>query len=385
VLLAASGFASCLLAGAAGGADVGRRPAASAHADADHTSTRPTASRAATARSAPLVALGRKLFMDRRLSPNDTMSCGMCHVPEQGFVVNEIATAVGFEGRSLRRNAPTVIDVGMQRSMFHDGRVRTLEEQVWGPLLARDEMANPSREAVLKRIAGLADYRRPWRRAFGDPEVTPPRIEAALAAYERSLDGGLSRFDRWRFLGATDALDARERRGFELFSGAAGCVRCHAIDDREAPFTDHAFHNTGIGARQVATTRYDVPLAPGENTVVDAAWIASQFGANPRDDGRFEFTGRAEDRHRYKTPSLRHVALTAPYMHDGSLATLEAVIDFYARGGGEDPGRDPALAPLDLSPDDRAALAAFLRSLTGERVARRAREARRAASTPEFR
>lgn len=384
-MLAALGLVPCLLGGTAVGADDRRGPATSVRATADRNSTPPTASRVATARSTPLVVLGRKLFMDRRLSPNDTMSCGMCHVPEQGFTANEIATAVGFEGRSLRRNAPTVIDVRIQRSMFHDGRVGTLEEQVWGPLLARDEMANASRDAVVKRIAGLADYRQPWRRAFGDTQITPPRIEAAFVAYERSLDGGLSRFDRWRFRGAADALDDRERRGFELFTGAAGCVRCHRIDDRDAPFTDHAFHNTGIGARRAATTRHDVSLAPGEHTVVDAAWIERRFGANPRDDGRAEVTGRAEDRHRYKTPSLRHVALTAPYMHDGSLATLEDVVDFYARGGGEDPGRDPALAPLELSAGDRAALAAFLRSLTGERVATLAREARRAASTPTLR
>lgn len=333
----------------------------------------------------PLVALGRKLFMDRRLSPNDTMSCGMCHVPEQGFTVREIATAVGLEGRSLRRNAPTLLDVRLQRSLFHDGRVRDLEAQVWGPLLSRDEMGNASKAAVVKRIARIADYRRPWQRAFGDGRVTPPRIETAFAAYERALDGGPSRFDRWRFLGAADALDARERRGFDLFTGAAGCVRCHRIDDREAPFTDHGFHNTGIGARRVATIRYDVPLAPGENTVLDATFVAGQFGANPRDDGRAEVTGRPEDRHRYKTPSLRNVALTAPYMHDGSLATLEDVVDFYALGGGDDPARDPGLALLDLSSDDRAALAAFLRSLTGERVARLVREARAAASTPTFR
>lgn len=379
------GLAAGLLADGACGADDRRGPAPPMHASAARTSTQPTAARPPAVREAPLVALGRKLFMDRRLSPNETMSCGMCHVPEQGFTANEIATAVGFEGRSLRRNAPTVIDVGIQRSMFHDGRAGTLEDQVWGPLLARDEMANPSRDAVAKRIAGLADYRQPWRRAFGDTQVTPPRIEAAFVAYERALDGGPSRFDRWRFLGATDALDDRERRGFELFTGAAGCVRCHRIDDRDAPFTDHAFHNTGIGARRAATTRHEVSLAPGQHTVVDAAWIARQFGANPRDDGRFEVTGRAEDHRRYKTPSLRHVALTAPYMHDGSIATLEDVVDFYARGGGEDPGRDPGLAPLDLSADDRAALAAFLRSLTGERVATLAREARRSASMPTFR
>src|SRR5689334_16787515 len=160
------------------------------------------------------IALGRRLFMDRRLSRNGTMSCAMCHVPEQGFAVNEVATAVGIEGRSLRRNAPTVLNVGFARSLFHDGRVHKLEEQAWGPLLAADEMGNRDHQSVVDRIGSLPDYAGAFEHAFAGIPVSPQAIAAALAAYQRSLVSGGSRFDRWHYGGESRALDELEQRGF---------------------------------------------------------------------------------------------------------------------------------------------------------------------------
>lgn len=333
------------------------------------------------------VALGRRLFMDRRLSPNGTMSCGMCHVPEQAFAVTDLQTAVGLEGRSLRRNAPTLLNAGLQRTLFHDGRTLSLEDQVWGPLLARDEMGNGTRSAVVRRVTALRDYRQWFRRAFGSARVTDHRIASALATYERSLVAAGSDFDRWAFGSDASALSDSAKRGHALFVGAAGCASCHRIDPDHAPFTDHDFHDTGVVALRAATLSrgVDIPLADNERTTLPLAEIESAFGPNAQDLGREEVTHRREDRHRYKTPTLRNVALTPPYMHDGSLATLRDVIDYYDRGGGDSPGKDPRIRPLGLTDSQKEDLEAFLRSLDSPAVARLAREARRAATVRVFR
>jgi cytochrome c peroxidase len=339
------------------------------------------------ARAAERIALGRKLFMDRRLSPNGTMSCGMCHVPEQGFAVNELTTAVGIEGRSLRRNAPTVLNVGFNTSLFHDGRATALEAQAWEPLLAIDEMGNRSREAVSARIEQLADYAGWFERAFPGKGVAPDTIGAALAAYQRSLVSAGSRFDRWFYRGEPDALSASERRGYVVFRGKAQCTACHDIGARHALFTDDAFHNIGVGipAGNRSSAQVNVQLAPGVETKVSLGMLDTLFGAPAKDEGRFEVTRTEKDRFAYRTPTLRNVELTAPYMHDGSLATLRDVVDYYDRGGDHNPGLDKFMIPLFLSEREKEDLVAFMRSLTGANVKQLAAEARAASSTPSFR
>lgn len=338
-------------------------------------------------RAADRIALGRKLFMDRRLSRNGTMSCGMCHVPEQGFTVNELATAVGIEGRSLRRNAPTLLNVGYNTSLFHDGRERTLEEQAWGPLLAADEMANGSREAVAQQLALLPDYAGLFERAFAGSGPSPDTIGAALAAYQRSLASGGSRFDRFFSLGEVDALSASERRGYVLFRGVAHCDACHTLEGNDTLFTDNRFHNigAGLGKGERSSAQVSVQLAPGVETKVSAAMLDTVFRPPAKDEGRFEVTGAEKDRFAYRTPTLRNVALTAPYMHDGSLATLRDVVDFYDRGGNPNPALDEFMMPLFLTERQKEDLVAFMRSLTGANVEQLAREARAAASTPSLR
>jgi cytochrome c peroxidase len=306
------------------------------------------------------------------------MSCAMCHVPEQGFTSNELATALGVEGRSLRRNAPTVLNVAYHPVLFHDGREHSLEQQVWGPLLAANEMANPSIGQVVARIRALEDYRGLFERSFGGRVATVETIGQAIAAYERTLVSGGSRFDRWRFGGETGALDATEQDGFRLFTGKARCATCHLVGERKALFSDFRFHNTGVGWRRVygAPDRVRVELAPGVFAEVERKAIDALFEPPLPDLGRFEVSLDPADRWAYKTPMLREVALTAPYMHDGSIATLEDVVEFYNGGGVDNPGRSPLLAPLGLTPDERAALVAFLKTLTGEGVAALVKHAR---------
>ena len=316
------------------------------------------------------VALGRKLFFDRRLSPNRTMSCAMCHVPEQGFTAHELATPVGIEGRSVRRNAPTVLNVAFQKRLFHDGREISLEYQIWGPLLARNEMGNPSIGYVIERIRSLGEYDGLFEAAFDGHGVSAERIGAAIASYERTLVAGDSRFDRWRYAGDASALSETERRGFELFVAKGRCAACHLVGERDALFTDQGFHNTGVGWHRTyeIPERTRVELAPGVVAELDRRTVESFSEAPANDVGRYEITLDPKDRWAYKTPSLRNVALTAPYMHDGSIATLEAVIEFYDRGGSDNPEKSPLLVPLGLTAEERGALAAFLRALTGSRV-----------------
>ncbi len=318
--------------------------------------------------TAEKIELGRKLFFDRRLSFNSTMSCGMCHVPEQGFTNNELATPVGVEGRSLRRNAPTILNSAFLEDIFQDGREISLENQPLSPLLSRDEMANPSIGWLIRKIEGLDDYGGLFEKAFGGGP-TPERIGEAIASWERSMVAGDSPFDRWRYGGDEGALTAEQRAGFELFTGRAGCVSCHPIGPQSALFTDHSYHDTGIGylgseGTPRSSGTVPVQIAPGVTFPVDREVVESVGNERPVDLGRFEVTLHKSDMYRFRTPSLRNVAVTAPYMHNGSLATLDDVIRFYDRGGVPHPGLDPLIKPLDLTESEIESLASFLESLT---------------------
>lgn len=314
------------------------------------------------------VALGRRLFYDRRLSLNATLSCAMCHVPEQGFANNELATAVGIEGRTVRRNSPTILNVGYSSRLFHDGRESRLENQVWGPLLARNEMGNPSIGAVIERIRGIGEYEVLFEAAFPGRGLAIETIGMALASYERTLVSGDSAFDRWYYAKDDTALRDEAVRGFHLFGGKAGCVGCHLMASDSALFTDGELHNTGIGYKASMIDdagRRPVQLAPGEYVSVDSDVIAQVSESTPDDLGLYEITQDPDDRWKYKTPTLRNVALTAPYMHDGSLATLREVVEFYDRGGVPNELLDRRIRRLDLSNAEIDQLVAYLESLTG--------------------
>ncbi len=242
----------------------------------------------------------------------------------------------------------------------------SLEAQALLPLLHPDEMANPSVAALVARVSSLRTYGRLFARAFGDPKPTGPRIARALAAYQRTLVAGDSPFDRWRYGGDVNALPAQARRGFELFA-SQGCSRCHLIGERDALFTDHRFHNVGVGWRseRLQLQSVHVQLVPGVHARLSADEVARVGVPHVPDLGRFEVTRAAADLRAIRTPTLRNVALTAPYMHDGSFDTLEQVIDHYVAGGSpDDPAQDPSIRPLVLSSDDRRALVAFLQALT---------------------
>ncbi len=294
--------------------------------------------------TAAKIHLGRRLFLDQRLSSGGDLSCATCHQPEQGFTANDSRTAVGNHGKILRRNSPSLFNVDFAAPFFHDGRQPELDLQPLEVLVDPDEMAFPSLAAVVARVKSLPEYETLFEEAFEGPP-SAQRIGRALGSYLRALVSANSPFDRWYFGGETGAVAPAAKRGFLLFFGDAGCVECHRITQEAALFTDHTFHNTGV----------------------------ARAGS---DLGHYEVTHDPLHRWQFKTPILRNVALTSPYMHNGSLATLGEVVDFYNRGGFPHEGIDPRIQPLGLSEQEKADLVEFLESLTGDNIAELIRDAR---------
>jgi len=232
-------------------------------------------------------------------------------------------------------------------------------------------MGNPAVGYIIDKILTLPDYRGRFEAAFDGRGLTMETLGMALASYERTLVSANSPFDRWYFDKERGAISASAVRGFQLFTGKAGCAHCHAIAENYALFTDQKLHNTGIGYRETMSRpppQRRVQLAPGTFVTMDTAVVADASEPQPSDLGRYEISEDPNDRWKYKTPGLRNVALTAPYMHDGSLATLRAVVEFYDAGGVPNEVLDPAIRALHLSENEKQDLVAFLESLTGSNV-----------------
>ena len=315
-----------------------------------------------------IVALGKKLFFDRGLSFNDTMACGMCHIERQAFTSNQLATSVGMEGKSLRRNAPSLFNVAYETKLFRDGRENSLETQVWSPIVSPDEMAAPSVGWELAKVRSLPDYPALFERSFPGRGVSMETIGIAIAAYERTLLLANSPFDRWRYGGEKGALSQQEQLGYALFTGKAGCSVCHLVGEQSALFTDGQFHDTGLAYSHTMGLHikdFDVRLAEGNFTRRSQEDVQMISNPTPNDLGRFEVTQNPRDRWTFKTPSLRNVALTGPYMHDGSLKTLVDVVNYYSAGGFYSPNKSDLVKPLELTDEEKQALVAFLNSLTG--------------------
>lgn len=316
----------------------------------------------AIAGDAALQALGSKLFADQRLSADGTISCASCHDPSKGFTDGR-ALPVGIAGMLGTRNAPGLLGVREQDSFLWDGRHASLEAQVLDPFTNAREHGLRSVDELLRRLEGLPDYREAFSRVFGSPRPSEEQVRSALATFVRAIDPGPSRFDRWQ-RGDGRALTDRERRGFEIFRGPAQCASCHSIGGERARFTDNSFHSVGVGAAALGDS---VAEAASRAMKAGSAELPALITADPAIAalGRFNVTRRPSDIGKYRTPSLRNVALTAPYMHDGSIPSLEAAVDQEIYYRGTQQGR-----PLALSAEDKASLVAFLRSLTSESLER---------------
>ncbi len=317
------------------------------------------------------VQLGKKLFFDRRLSLNNTISCAMCHIPEQGFTSHEVLTPVGFEGRSVRRNTPTIYNSAYLKLIFQDGRETSLEHQVWQPILAHNEMGHVSFGSVVNKIKQLDDYAGLFEQAFDGKPASFSTVPEAIASYERTLVSGNSPFDRWYFAKEDNAISPAAERGFNLFTGKANCVSCHAIAEDHALFTDNGLHNTGIGFERAMKKEPEaerVQVAPGRWLNVPTTFIKSVGNEPIGDLGHYEATQDPDDRWKYRTPILRNVDLTAPYMHDGSLSNLHEVVEFYNQGGFKNETQSELIKPLYLNKNEIDDLVAFLKTLTGDNV-----------------
>ena len=281
------------------------------------------------------IALGRSLYFDKRLSIDGTVSCATCHDPALAFTDGNVVAVGGRETRGTR-NAPTLLNTVFNQIFFWDGRARTLEEQVKHPLLSSSEMGMTSEKELVTRLAAIPEYQKQFKQIFNSDGLTIDTVAKAIAAYERTLLSGNSPFDRF-MSGRRAAISDAQKRGWELFKGKARCSECHTYSPDNQFFTDFQFHNTGVGAGELG--RFAVSLQP------------SDTGA-------------------FKTPTLRDLELTAPYMHDGSLKTLIDVVQFYNRGGSANRYLDKRMRPLELSDAEVNDLVQFLRALTSDDVLR---------------
>jgi cytochrome c peroxidase len=311
------------------------------------------------------IALGQKLFFERRLSADGTVACATCHDPARAFTDGR-PTSVGIHGHTGQRNAPTVLNALYNKAQFWDGRAKTLEEQAALPIINSMEMGQPSLDAAIAEIGGIEEYKQAFRKVFGR-RVNGPDLVRAIASYERTLVSFGSPFDHF-IAGDKNAIDDAARRGWELFNTKARCNKCHALTDAKRDvtnFMDNDFHNIGIGIIRHNVVALAIKakklVASGDSAAIDNAAIGTDMSAL----GRFLITKKDTDAAAFKTPNMRNVLVTGPYFHDGSQETLWDVIDHYNKGAGlKNPWLDEDIQPLALTERDIDDLVAFLASLT---------------------
>jgi cytochrome c peroxidase len=315
--------------------------------------------------SSEKISLGQKLFFERRLSVDGTVSCSTCHDPQLAFT-DKKPLSVGIKGRLGQRNAPTILNALYNKTQFWDGRVNTLEEQAANPIVNAFEMGHPTLDTAVAQIASVEEYQQAFQRVFRRPPNGPDLLRA-IASYERTQLSFDSPFDRF-IAGDNNAIDASAKRGWELFNTQARCNKCHALTDTQRDvtvFTDNDFHNIGIGIIRhnvVALARQAEQLIKsGDTAAIDRAAIQTDMSAL----GRFLITKKDKDIASFKTPDIRNVLVTGPYFHDGSQETLWDVIDHYNKGDGlQNPYLDEDIQPLALTETDIDDLVAFMASLT---------------------
>ncbi|WP_291696011.1 cytochrome c peroxidase [Bradyrhizobium sp.] len=272
-------------------------------------------------------ALGKRLYFDTRLSLTSAQSCGSCHSPSLGWG-DGLAVGVGHGMNKLGRHSPTVVNAAWGDIFMWDGRLATLEDQALGPIQSPGEMNMPL-DKLMARLQTITEYKPMFASVFSQEGMTPKTLAKAIATYERTIVSERAPFDRW-IEGDEKAISEEAKRGFVVFNDKAQCAACHEGWN----FTNEGFQDIGL----------------------------------PSDDsGRGQFLPAViKMQHAFKTPSLREITHRAPYMHDGSLATLEQVVDHYDGGGIDRPSRSDLMKPLGLTPDEKSDLVAFLKTLTSD-------------------
>lgn len=281
------------------------------------------------------VELGKLLFFDKRLSANDTIACASCHMPSMAFTDGQ-PVSTGIHGQKGGRSAPTAINRAFSSAQFWDGRAATLEEQSVGPFANPIEHGFKDHDELVAKVKSIAGYGPLFEGAFGSPAITTDLIGKAIASFQRTLLSGNSAYDRFTMGNEEQALSANAQNGLRVFLGKGQCLRCHFGFN----FSDERYHNLGAG------------------------W--DRQSKSFADAGHHDVTNKPEDVGAFKTPTIREIANTAPYMHDGSLATLREVVDFYDQGGIPNPRLDPVIKPLKLTEQEKQDLVEFMESLNGE-------------------
>ncbi|HUS10583.1 MAG TPA: cytochrome c peroxidase [Pyrinomonadaceae bacterium] len=341
------------------------------------------------------VSLGRALYFDKRLSSDGTVSCATCHDPANAFTDHTVI-AIGASSRVGTRNAPTILNAMFSEHLFWDGRVGSLEEQAKQPMSNPFEMGMGGDDAVVARVSAIPEYRQGFRHVFGHEGITIDTIVKAIAAYERTQLSGNSPFDRF-ISGDTNAITEAQKRGWEIFKGKAKCIECHSFSASSPFFTDFRFHNTGIAAsdinfeqltglaRQIADRKTSSSVTKPVNITTKRSASAQQSQHSApllahiqgfTDLGRYLVTKQPKDIGAFKTPTLRDIELTTPYMHNGSEKTLIDVVRFYNRGGNRSANLDERLHPLNLSDKEMNGLVEFMRTLTSDDVLRQSQSSK---------
>ena len=324
------------------------------------------------------IALGDKLFHDMRFSTTGEVSCSTCHEKEKAFTDSPLKTSEGIEKKTGTRNAPTVVNSAYFASQFWDGRSPSLEDQALHPFINPVEMGLADHQPILDIVRSDPDYVEAFADVFGvsGGTITMDEVTKAIAAFERTQIAGESPFDRWYFSGEASALTEQQVRGFDLFVNQGRCLSCHVIEQTQALFTDNRFHNIGVG---INTIQNDVPELAGKFLEADLTLaevdIEVLSDARTSELGRFAISRELDDLGSFKTPTLRNIEATAPYMHDGSVATLRDVVVHYNNGGVTNEGDavndflSGGIRPLNLEDDQIDDLVAFMEALTSPQFA----------------
>jgi cytochrome c peroxidase len=321
------------------------------------------------------IALGDKLFNDKRFSSTGEVACATCHEAEKAFTDSPLSVSEGINKLTGTRNAPTVVNAAYNKTQFWDGRSPDLEDQALHPFLNPVEMALPNHDALIAIVRADEDYVKAFKNVFDAQasDITMTEVTRAIAAFERTQVAGNSPFDRWYFAGEADAMSESAQRGFDVFLADGRCVSCHVIEQDQAVFTDHRFHNIGVGINDMQDRVVEVATAfqreKLDNPDLDVD-IEALTDANVSELGRFAISDELSDVGAFKTPTLRNIAKTAPYMHDGSIETLRDVVTHYNNGGVTNEGDQVnafisgGIKPLDLTDEQIDDLVAFMEALT---------------------
>ena len=303
--------------------------------------------------------LGKKLYFDKRLSADDTISCATCHDPQKGFADGEIV-AVGIKGQKGARNSPTTLNAAFYDFQFWDGRALTLEEQAKKPLINPVEMGMSSHDAVVEKVLKIPEYISLFKTVFKTDKITIDHIVQAIATFERTLITINTPFDLF-IAGESGALSDSAKRGWVLFQGKGRCITCHEFNESYPFFTDNKFHNVGVAMNDKGFE--DLALKAASSSADPSVLAHDKESAEL---GRFLVTREPKDIGAFKTPGMRDIALTAPYLHDGSEKTLESVVEFYNKGGVPNPYLDGGIRPLNLSDEEKKDLVEFMKALTSD-------------------